>query len=92
MSQMFQYLATLILWAVSVVLWVHFDFPYLALILLILHALEWAIIGYRVGRAFGMRAGRSFIMTILFGVFWWLPMHRQIKAETFTDADFIREE
>ena len=29
---------------------------------------------------------------LCFGFLWWLPLKRQMKKETFTDADFVRHD
>ena len=56
-----------------------------------IHFIELLIIGFRTGKEYGINAGKSILMCMLFGYNWWLPLRKQMKSETFTDLDFVRE-
>lgn len=88
MKQVINYLLTIILWGIAVVLWATGIFPYLCWFLLALHLAELLAVGWRTGKTVGVPGVKIIIMGMLFGIFWWRPLHRQIKEETFTDADF----
>jgi hypothetical protein len=92
MKQIINYAITLILWGVSILLWAYASFPYLCWLLLILHSVEYIAVGFKTGKAYGVGAGKSLGMCMLYGYNWWLPLQRQIKAETFRTADFVRED
>ncbi|MEE3312500.1 MAG: hypothetical protein VZR30_07745, partial [Acutalibacteraceae bacterium] len=49
-------------------------------------------IGLKVGREFGKKDSVSIASCLCFGFLWWLPLKRQMKKETFTDADFVRHD
>jgi hypothetical protein len=91
MKTIINYALTLLLWVAAIVIWAALSFPYLFLFLLALHIIELLIIGFRTGKEYGISAGKSILMCMLFGYNWWLPLRRQMKAETFTDLDFVRE-
>lgn len=92
MKQVISYAITLLLWIVAIVLIVNGSFPYLFWLLLVMHYFELLLIGFKTGKQYGVSAGKSIIMCMLFGYNWWLPLRKQIKNETFTDADFVREQ
>lgn len=91
MKKVFSYLITLLLWLVAIILWATLSFPYLFYLLAVLHFVELIFIGLRTGREYGVSTGKSILMCMLYGYNWWLPLRRQMKVETFTDQDFIRE-
>ncbi len=91
MKQTINYAITLLLWAAAIAVWAIWKFPYLFLFLLALHFVELLIVGFKTGKQYGVSAGRSIFMCMLYGYTWWLPMQKQIKSETFTDANFVRE-
>jgi hypothetical protein len=91
MKTVFNYLLTLILWFVAFILWISISFPYLFYLLITLHFVELILIGFRTGREYGVSTRKSILMCMLYGYTWWLPLRRQMKDETFTDQDFIRE-
>jgi hypothetical protein len=91
MKRIINYLFALILWLVSIVLWISLSFPYLFYLLFGLHFVELIATGFRTGIAYGVSAGKSILMCMLFGYLWWLPLRQQMKSETFTDLDFARE-
>lgn len=49
-----------------------------------LHYIEWLMFGRRVGKLAGISSFRSFFMSMLFGISWWLPQneltHLQIES------------
>ncbi len=89
MKTLINYTLTLLLWITAIILWSTISFPYLFLFLLVLHFLELIFIGYRTGKLYGISAGKSIIMCMLFGFNWWLPLRRQMKEDDLGDADFI---
>lgn len=91
MKQFINYVITWVLWLAAVVLWAAAGFPWLFVFLFFLHLAELLVIGWRTGRQYGVSAGRSILMCMLYGYNWWLPLRRQMQAETFTDMDFARE-
>ena len=91
MKRTINYVITLVLWVVAIVLWANGSFPYLCWFLLVLHFVELVVIGFKTGQQYGVSAGKSILLCMLYGYNWWLPLRKQMKAETFTDADFIRE-
>jgi peptidoglycan biosynthesis protein MviN/MurJ (putative lipid II flippase) len=91
MKQIINYAITLLLWGVAIALLASRIFPYLFWFLLVLHFVELIVIGLNTGRKYGVSAIKSVIMCMLYGYNWWLPLHKQMKVETFTDADFVRE-
>ena len=91
MKKVFSYIITLLLWLVAIILWATLSFPYLFYLLAVLHFVELIFIGLRTGREYGVSTGKSILMCMLYGYNWWLPLRRQMKVETFTDQDFIRE-
>ena len=84
MKTIINYALTLVLWIVAIVLWAALSFPYLFLFLLALHFVELVVIGFKTGRECGVSAGKSILMCMLYGYNWWLPLRRQMKAETST--------
>lgn len=91
MKTVINYIITLLLWIVAIILWAALSFPYLFLFLLVLHTLELIFFGFKTGKQYGVSAGKSILMCLLFGFNWWLPLRKQMKKETFTDQDFVRE-
>jgi hypothetical protein len=91
MKRIINYAIILILWIAAMVLWSSLNFPFLFWFLLGLHFVELVVIGFGTGREYGVGPGKSILMCMIFGFVWWLPLRRQMKAETFTNADFIRE-
>lgn len=89
MKTVINYVLTLLLWIVAIVLWSALSFPYLFLFLLALHSLELIIIGYRTGKECGINAGTAILMCLLYGYNWWLPLRKQMKEDELTEADFI---
>ena len=91
MKTIINYALTLLLWIAAIIIWAALSFPNLLFFLLALHFIELLIIGFRTGKEYGINAGKSILMCMLFGYNWWLPLRKQMKSETFTDLDFVRE-
>ncbi|MBB6215866.1 hypothetical protein HNQ80_001957 [Anaerosolibacter carboniphilus] len=87
MKQWINYFLNIILWIISVILWVT-GFPYLCWFLLGLHFVELVVVGWRTGRTFGVPPLVSVIMCMIYGYNWWLPLRKKIKEDTLTDVDF----
>lgn len=92
MKRLFRFGAVLILWVIALMAWMVADFPQLTLFLLLVHFVELLWIGYQTGKKFGIGSGKNILMNMIFGFVWWLPLRQQMQAETFTDADFVRED
>jgi len=91
MKNVINYIFTLLIWLVAIILWVTISFPYLFYLLAVLHFVELIFIGFRTGREYGVSTSKSILKCMLFGFNWWLPLRRQMQSETFADQDFIRE-
>jgi hypothetical protein len=91
MRRIINYAITLVLWIVAILLWAVWKIPYLCWLLLVMHFIELIVVGFKTGRQYGVNAGKSTLLCMLYGYTWWLPLRKQMKVETFKDADFIRE-
>ena len=91
MLQFTEFFSIVILWIVSVVLFVKKKCRWLLISLFGLHFSETVLIGLKTGLEYGKKAVYSIIMSMAFGFTWWLPLYRQIKREKFTDEDFLRK-
>ena len=91
MKLIINYIFVLLLWLAAILMLGSGVFPWLFWVLLGLHFLELLLVGFRTGREYGVGAGKSILMCMLYGYIWWLPLQKQMAAETFTDADFVRE-
>jgi len=92
MKQIIYYAVVLFLWILTVIIWAIWHFPFPFLVLVIIHTIEALVIGISTGMRYGMGILESVMMCLLFGVVWWLPLIRKMKAETFTEADFLRKD
>lgn len=91
MKRLINYFITILLWILSITLWATGVFPWLCIALLALHFVELIVIGYRTGRAMNRTPAISIVMCMLFGYNWWLPLRRDMKADEFTEDDFIED-
>ena len=90
MIQFLQDVGCGILWIASAVLTIVKKNPIGIIILAVMHAAELFIIGMKTGIEYGKKRVYSIVMCMTFGFTWWLPLKKQMEAETFTDADFVR--
>lgn len=90
MFQALQYIGCGILWIASSVLTIVKKNPIGIIILSLMHGTEAVIIGVKTGLEYGKKLPYSLVMCMTFGFTWWLPLRRQMKAESFTDKDFER--
>lgn len=90
MLAVLSYISCIGLWIGSTLLTIKKKNPLVALFLFGLHFVELLTIGYKTGMEFGKKKGETIASTLCFGFLWWLPLKKQMKAETFTDADFVR--
>ena len=90
MIQAVQYLICGILWIGSSILTIVKKNPIGIIFLTLLHGAEAVLIGVKTGLEYGKKLPYSIVMCMTFGFTWWLPLKQQMKAETFTDDDFIR--
>ena len=91
MKTIINYLLTFLLWIAAIIIWAALSFPFLFFFLFGLHFIELLVIGFRSGKEYGVSPIKSILMCMLFGFNWWLPLRKQMKRETFTDLDFVRE-
>lgn len=89
MKRIIYYAVVLLLWILTVIIWAIWHFPVPFLVLVMVHAIETLVTGISTGIRYGAGIGESVIMCMLFGVAWWRPLIKKIKAESFTDADFL---
>ncbi|MCL2494931.1 MAG: hypothetical protein FWE98_04665 [Oscillospiraceae bacterium] len=47
---------------------------------LAVHALEYFLIGRKIGDRAGLPAKKSFLFCVLGGFIWWLPLKRKLEA------------
>ena len=80
MKQLLGYLLCIALWAAGAILWAARGFAWLLMALLVLHAAELALIGWRTGRKYGLGAAHILAMCLLFGIVWWKPLHNSIEG------------
>ncbi len=92
MIQAIQYIGCGILWIASAVLTIVKKNPIGLIILAAMHGTEAVVIGVKTGLEYGKKLAYSIVMCMTFGYTWWLPLRKQMKRETFTDADFVRTE
>ena len=71
-------IGTVILWGITIYLWVALNFPYLFIILAALHIGEAVNIGPKVGTRHGYSTMSSVVLTLIFGFTWWLPVKKGI--------------
>lgn len=90
MLQFIEWVGCLVLYIGGVLLTIIKKNPIVVYLLFLLHFSELLITGYKTGMKFGKKKIETVVNTIFFGFTWWLPLKRQIKKETFTDADFVR--
>ena len=90
MIQFLQYIGCGILWIGSAILTIVKKNPIGIIILALMHGVECVLIGVKTGLKYGKKLPESIAMCMTFGFTWWLPLRKQMKAETFTDADFVR--
>ncbi len=90
MVQAIEYLGCAILWIAGAILTIVKKNPILVIAIAALHAFELVTVGLKTGLEYGKNVCYSIVMCMTFGFTWWLPLKKQIKAETFTDEDFVR--
>lgn len=88
MVQALEYLGCGILWIGSMILTIVKKNPIGIAILAIMHGAEAVLIGIKTGLKYGKKLPYSLVMCMTFGFTWWLPLKKQMDAETFTDKDF----
>lgn len=91
MKQVLYYAIVLIIWIIVIITWIIWNFPIPFLVVILIHVIESIFIGISTGRRIDSGTGKSLAMCMVFGVAWWFPLVRKMKAETFTDADFLRK-
>lgn len=91
MKQWGAFFLVLVLWVVALVLFFNGRFIWLLPGLLLLHLFELLVIGWRTGKQYGLTAGRTILMCMLYGFIWWLPLRRRMKLDDLTDEDFVED-
>ena len=79
-----------ILWIGSAILALVKKNPIGVALLALMHGTEYFLIGRDVGKEYGIKKIKALLMCIAFGFTWWLPLKKQIAAETLTEDDFVR--
>lgn len=74
------YILTSLLWLLSLHMASFMHFPWLLAAIPALHALELAVIGWRMGKENGVSNAKTVLMCMLFGFIWWLPYLIQTKS------------
>lgn len=69
---------TIVLWIISILIWIENDWWYLAIGIFTLHLIEVFVIGVNVGKRARKTTIFSVIMTLIFGFTWWLPIQRRL--------------
>ena len=90
MKQIIYYAIVLLVWLLAILTWLIWHFPYPFLALVLLHVIETLFAGISIGIRYGAGGGKSALMCLVFGIAWWLPLIKKMKAETFADVDFLR--
>ena len=68
---------SLALYATGIVLWVLKKNPFLFAGILALHIAEYFMIAGKIGQKAGISKGKSFLLCLLFGFTWWLPLKKR---------------
>jgi hypothetical protein len=89
MKKIVSYAFVFLLWSLSILAWAIWQFSIPFLVILVLHVIETITVGISTGIRYGKSIGESGAMCMIFGSAWWLPLRKQMKLETFTDADFL---
>jgi len=90
MLQFIEYVGCIVLWIFGTIRTITKKKPLFVFCLFLLHLFETLTIGLKTGEEYGKSKAESFASCICFGFTWWLPLKKQMKAETLTDADFDR--
>ena len=69
-------ITVILLWLVSVILWIMRGWWYITAALFVLHFVEMFVIGVRTGRENRRSVFFSIVMTLVFGVTWWGPLRK----------------
>ena len=91
MKQLLQNFLVILLWIAAIVFWVAGLTFWLFGALAILHTTELFVVGFRTGREYGVSAVRSVFLCLLFGYVWWLPIRKKMKADDYSEADFVED-
>jgi hypothetical protein len=70
---------TLILWGISLYLWVQFGWWYLFAFLFALHFFEIFAKGIPIGKKAGYSLTYSVLMTLIYGIIWWKPVNDKMN-------------
>lgn len=72
------YALVILLWIAAILLAILVPWPWLMLVLSVVHFVELIVIGYRTGKRAGHGGPWCIIMCMVFGLVWWLPIKRQL--------------
>jgi len=67
----------LVLYAAGIVLWILRKNPALFVGLLVVHSAEYFIVARKIGMKAGISKGKAFLLCLLFGFTWWLPLKKK---------------
>ena len=79
LNQKISWPVTLLFWAFCIALWVKGITPILSVIMLTMHVTELFTVGFEIGAENGCSKAKSACMCMLFGLFWWVPLKRNMK-------------
>ena len=80
LNQKLSYPLTLAFWGFCIALWMMGITPILAVMMFTSHFTELLCVGFEIGRANGCSDMKIVCMCMLFGLFWWVPIKRAMKA------------
>ena len=69
---------TVVLWGIGIYLWAGLNWPYLVIVLALLHIIEAMTVGPKVGKQHGRKQAISIAATLVLGFTWWLPLKKGI--------------
>lgn len=72
------YALVILLWLAAILLTVLASWPWLLIVLPVIHLAELIVIGYQTGRRAGHGGPWCVIMCMVFGFVWWLPIKRRL--------------
>ena len=72
------YAITLAFWVFCFVMWFNGMAKWLLPGLFILHLVETILIGFKTGKAYGAPDGVNLAMNMLYGIFWWNHLRKEM--------------
>ncbi|MGM0431409.1 MAG: hypothetical protein ACQEQU_01705 [Spirochaetota bacterium] len=75
----YAYVIMILLWAVAIIVQISWSWWYLLVLLLAVNVLEYLFVGLWVGKKTGTNPWGNFLMCLVFGFVWWLPLRRAVR-------------